>query len=321
MSRSSFLTEFHAQFGLPRSTVVGLVEQATGGRVVDLERVVRGDENEVYRVELVDGPVVFGRIRVPGGVGMRREVWAMDQARRAGVPVPEVLSLTTLATGAGDRDAMVVAEAPGSQLASLLPSLSWERRRAVMVGIGEVMARLHTIGVPGLSRPDEGGVWPDPVAHRRSRIEDRKAQRDRLLGAGISPGEVDQAFALLDCLLDEAQVVEPVLCHGDVSPEHVFVDEDLRVSAVIDWGLWSGGVPVEDLAWIAMHQTDSDFGAVVEGYGRYRLDDPFFGEAIRQSIVERSIGAIAWNTSIGHTEAVAAMAAVLRRALANGTND
>ena len=80
MARSEYLAKVHAQFGMPRSAVVGLAEQATGRRVADLERLVRGDENEVYRVRLDDGAVVFCRIRLPGDQTMELEWWAMEQA-------------------------------------------------------------------------------------------------------------------------------------------------------------------------------------------------------------------------------------------------
>ena len=45
---------------------------------------------------------------------------------------------------------------------------------------------------------------------------------------------------------------QPVLCHGDYLPEHVFVDADLNVTGVIDFGLYQGEHPIFDLAVMAM---------------------------------------------------------------------
>lgn len=316
MSRSQFLTEFHSAFGLPRSAVIGLAEQATHRRVVDLERVVRGDENEVYRTHLDDDTTVFCRIRLPGDRAMDLECWAMEQARQAGVPVPEVFSATILTTDEGDREAMVVAEAPGRQLLTVLSSLTREQRRIVMLGIGSSLARLHSVRVPGFGRPNDEGKWPEPTSRRQPEAKDRESDRRNLLSAGLSSAEVDDAFKLLDLPGDEAAGCDPVLCHADISPEHVFVDDALRVSAIIDWGLWSGDVPLVDLAWIAMNEPEPDFVDVLEGYGRYDVHDRDFSRAISRLIVGRAIGAIGWNILIGNDDAVLQKLAALRKALA-----
>ena len=49
----------------------------------------------------------------------------------------------------------------------------------------------------------------------------------------------------------------PVLCHGDVSPVHVFVDPEMQVVGLIDWGMWHGGPAVSELAGLAMKDTRS----------------------------------------------------------------
>lgn len=63
-----------------------------------------------------------------------------------------------------------------------------------------------------------------------------------------------------------------VLCHGDVSPEHVFVDQQLRVVGVIDWGMWYAGSPTSELASLPLGKPADDFDAVISGHGPSRID-------------------------------------------------
>ena len=50
VAESPLLADLHGRFGLLRTTVVYLAEHATGCKVEEVERIVRGYDNEVYRV-------------------------------------------------------------------------------------------------------------------------------------------------------------------------------------------------------------------------------------------------------------------------------
>ncbi|MGH3503180.1 MAG: phosphotransferase family protein, partial [Nocardioidaceae bacterium] len=156
VDREAFLQQLHAQFGLPQPVVADLARRATGEEVVSVERLVAGDEYEVYRVELVGSWVVYPRICVPGMPAGKAawEAWAMGRARAGGVPVPEVLTVQDVADGDEKRGAMVVAAARGRQLATILPALTPSRRSAVLADLGRVLGRLHAVPMPGHGRPD-----------------------------------------------------------------------------------------------------------------------------------------------------------------------
>jgi aminoglycoside phosphotransferase len=212
MDRSSFLNELHSTFGVPEPTVIGLVERVTDGTVVAVERLVEGDEYEVHRVNLVDGSTVFSRISLPDAPTSKlsQEARAMELARAAGVPVPEVLAVEPLVTDDAERQAMVVASAPGRQLSGLLHTLSPSERRATMMDLGRVLALLHSVQLPGLGLSDS--------QHRRY-IANVVADCDHLGVAGLTEEEIDQIHELLSTFLDIPAQEVPVLCHGDLSAQ------------------------------------------------------------------------------------------------------
>ena len=316
MDRETYVSELHARFGVARPVVVALVEGVTGQAVASTQRLIRGDENEVHQVSLTDGAVVYLRISFPDTPPGKAqlEAWAMGQARDAGVPAPEVVAVEPIESDHGGRTAMVVRAANGRQLKEVEASLSPVQRSRVMAEIGRVLGILHSIPMPGTGRPDDHGRWMDADADLRPYIADILADCQHLAAAGLSPAEVDQVVQVAEAATD-TPADAPVLCHGDVSAEHVFVDPQLRVVGLIDWGLWGAGSAVSDLAGVAMNHTEADFEAIIAGYG---ADLPT-GSALRHAIcwhtIARATGAIRWLVTSGQIHELPTPTTALRNAL------
>ncbi|WP_152365509.1 phosphotransferase family protein [Microlunatus speluncae] len=312
MTESRFLAHLHAQFATPREQVAALVHRVTGSEVAATQRIVRGYDNEVYRVDLEPSTRVFVRIRRRPG-GFDDELWAMAQARDHGVPVPEVIGVDEVPDERGPRAAMVITPAPGRQLKELLPSLGPAERRAVLTDLGRVIDRLHQIRTPGVWRPDDDGRWPDPAGVRHGYIRDRRAEHDRLAAAGLTPTELEQTLAALEPSLNPP-AADFVLCHGDLSPEHVFVAADHSVSCLIDWGMWHGGSALGEFAYLSTTFAPDDLATILEGQGR-QLDDDL-RRTIATATVSLQIGHIAHHVTIGDRDGTDQNVAQLRRALA-----
>ena len=232
----------------------------------------------------------------------------MELARAAGVPVPEVLAVEPLVTDDAERQAMVVASAPGRQLSGLLHTLSPSERRATMMDLGRVLALLHSVQLPGLGLSDS--------QHRRY-IANVIADCDHLGVAGLTEEEIDQIHELLSTFLDIPAQEVPVLCHGDLSPAHVFVDTDLRVCGLIDWGMWSAGAAVDDMADVSYRNDQVDVAAILVGHYGSAARDPVLTRAIARSLMTRVIGYLRWLITSGQTGSLEPGVGALRQALAD----
>lgn len=251
-----FLTTFHESTLAPRAPLVALVERVMDAEVLSLGRVTKGYVNEVYRAELASAPPVYVRIRRRGGVAFETEAWALGACRRAGVPVPEVHAVTVLEAEA-PLEVMVLAAVPGQALGSVWPELSEASRQEVMGRVGAALRALHSVELGGWGRRTSGGGWeyPDWASRAAASVRDREADVPFLRGAGLAEREAD---ALLDIVrvtpLLEAPV--PVLCHGDLGLDHLFVDENLTLTGVIDFGMWQGSLRELDFAVLTMYHPD-----------------------------------------------------------------
>lgn len=314
MGDDGFLEELHGRFAAPRDAVATLITTATGRGLDELERLAVGDENEVYRASLHGGETVYTRIRKPGEDTFDSEVWAMEQARAAGVPVPRILTVEGIASDTGERSAMVVEQSPGRQLGDLLPDFTPDRRRTVMMNVGRTLARIHSVSTPGVRRPDPSDHWPDAADVRPVLIMEREAQRPHLEAAGLSAAEITAALEHVRRSPDVPPRSDPVLCHGDLHGAHVFVDDELEVRGVIDWGLWHGGGRIGDLAMTSTKYGEPEFAAILAGYG---VDpDSDFRERLARAVISQSIPHLAWHDSIGNTRGRAHYADQIRSALA-----
>lgn len=314
MDRAEYLSQLHAQFGVARADVVSVVQRATGRTVAVTYRVIRGDECEVHRVELTDGSAVYLRVAFPRAKPSKtfNEAWAMGRAREKGVPAPAVLANETIHTHDGERTAMVIAEAPGHQLHEVLPSLCPEDRATVMNGVGRLLGVLHSISMPGAGVPDEQGVWTDPETHHRSYVANCLVECEHLTSAGLTPNEVDRVVDVLKSA--PAAPAGPVLCHGDVSPHHVFIDRELQVVGLIDWGMWHAGSAVSELAGLALTSTTTDFHAIQAGHGNARPDSAAH-RLMSWHAIAQATHQIAWLLTSGQSAELDRAVTALRNAL------
>jgi aminoglycoside phosphotransferase (APT) family kinase protein len=316
MTDSDFLAELHARFEAPRDLVVASIERETHSGVDELRRLTLGDENEVYQARLTAGPTVFARIRRPGTGTFDAEIWAMDQARSAGVPIPDVLAAIEIETETEPRSMMLIAESGGRQLSALLPALSEQQRDRTFTNVGLVLTVLHTVPTPGVGRPNDNGSWPDANEVRDAFIGERTAQRTHLVSAGLTAAEVDAVMEHIGQSPDTPATTDPVLCHGDLHAGHVFVDDDLEVCGVIDWGLWHGGSRIGELGAISMLYEPAAAESIIAGYSLNDEDQPGSRQRIALAVINQAVGHIAWHQSVGNVAGTAHYVGALRSALA-----
>lgn len=315
MGDAASMSTWHDTFGAPKEDVVAFVQRSTGTAPSSLERLTVGDENEVYRTHL-DASTVYVRIRRPDTTGFAPELWAMDQARAAGIPVPTVLATGVIeSTNERPREAMVINAARGNQLAGQLPSFNAADRHSILHDLGAVVARLHAIPTPGTGRLDPSGTWPDVGEEAHRFISRCRDQLTQLNPAGLRKDEIDRIAQLIGTSPDTPTRANPVICHGDLHAAHVFV-VDLQITGIIDWGLCHGGSSIDDLASMLLLYDAPDFDTILAGHGTPEDVGGDLHHRLALSVVNQAIGHIAWHVHIGNHAGIDHYVGRMRNALA-----
>jgi Ser/Thr protein kinase RdoA (MazF antagonist) len=273
-----FLRRRHAAYTTPEALTAALVERAIGQRATAREQIVRGYDSEVYAVVAERGDELVVRIRRHGGVGYASEAWALEQCRAAGVPVPEVLLLDTIAGDDGSHEAMVQRQLAGRPLSERLPTLTSDQRARLFAELGAALSAMHGIAVGGFYRRHANDRWdfPDWQSVMASHIAERRAEAPIIEHCGFSAAEVAAMLNMMERYRDEFACPQPVLCHSDLGADHIFVSHDGHLAGLIDFGDFAGGTPIGDIAQLGVNMPQLDLRLLQPGYSRPGVFDERF---------------------------------------------
>lgn len=213
------------------------------GRIVAAEPLAGGEVNETLLVRDGSGRRFVVR-RAPEQVAdwhptIDGQVAAIDLARRAGVPVPEVVAAS------GRVLAYRYVEGRRLDGATVRP----DEARAT----GRMHGLLHAVtgdGVGPVQADGRSARWPPDVAFAdvAAWVED--------LGRGGHPIPVDDLEAAADLVSRHAGPAPSCLLHGDAGPANTIV-AGRRVAALIDFDDAWFGDPAGDLAWWWWHSPNT----------------------------------------------------------------
>ena len=265
---------------LPKAVVFNLVKRAVESDPVEIEGAARGYDNEVYFVKTIDGNVFVVRVKRFGEVSFRQEAWAMERCRETGVPVPKIFLVDEVSFGGRRMEVMVQSKVLGKSLSEIQKRLSKEEFIEILRRVGEVLGRIHSVKVYGFWRRLDSGRWSLVGWERymRSIIRDRSSERRYILSAGFSQEDFDFMIDMLWKYREEFPCDQPVLCHGDLLPEHIFVnvEEDFEITGVIDFGEFQGAPNIHDFDVLSFECPTFDLLPLLEGYPyRECLNDDF----------------------------------------------
>jgi aminoglycoside phosphotransferase (APT) family kinase protein len=312
-----FLEERHRSFETPEKVIFDLVEKATGKKATARNRIVAGFDNEVYSVKVSDGKEYITRVRRFGEVTFHQEAWAIEQSKAKGVPVPQILLMDNIEQDGKKLEVMVTDKFDGVPLYDKLKTLSESDLHKILFDAGSILGKINGIPVDGFYMRHEDGSWDFPSWERmmETAIKERGAEKDRILKNGFSEEEFDFMIKGLERYKNEFPNQQPVLCHGDYLPEHIFINENNEVIGIIDFGMSQGGQKIHDLAFFSMEWPSIDMKPLKDGYvTQTNLPDQFDAE-LNFCKLGLEMGHLAYQTQISNTKGAGFIAKQLRATL------
>ena len=237
------------------------------GRVVELERISDGWENDVYTFALEGGAEASRSeliLRMYPGEGAEatssREYRVLRWLQEASYPVPRVLAFEASDSPLG-KPFVIMQKIDGRVLGPMMGEATGERREALVGLLCRLLVQLHTL--------DWHTFVPDPSAYEAPGFIGRWLGQVRTV-LGRFPGSgFEEAFGWIEEQAAGVGEARLALAHWDFHPHNILLRGD-GAPFVIDWTSAEVTDYRFDLAWTLLlmgsYQGAAMRGAVLSGY-------------------------------------------------------
>lgn len=267
-------------------TLNEIAQKAMGANIEQVISINKGQSNEVYFIDLKNGSFV---LRIAKGFDydiFAIERWAMQEVSRRGVPVAGILAQGSVV----DRDEAIYYQIQekltGKPMDSLLAQgkIGRDSSERLSKEAGELLAAIHSVSPFGWGRiikPAHGTY--ESFEKRMLALQEDSERFDKALAQFTSLGvprfaEVWQKLHYLEPFA----IRQPVLLHYDLTPDHIFIDSDDRITGIIDWGAVQSGDPVRDLVrWNYWDNYKFSIDWLASAYGQSLVHSEDFEERLK----------------------------------------
>lgn len=270
---SKRLAQMHENRTSSPETVAAIVREGISKDIVDYDRIVRGEVNEVLAVRLEDADDVILRIARRKTNKFEAEAWAMEQSAKAGVPVPKLYAVGTFDSADRQIYYSIQQKLVGNTFDNMLyvEHISQERARTITEQAGELLARIHSVETEGYGRIDQDGkgVYQTEKDHFGHRTDKKEIYEKIFAELGLD----QELFDRVSAELDKADTIfeSPHLIHHDYGPKHLFIDENDKITGVIDFEDVMSGDPTVDFSnWQFWFEKETPLEWLLAGYQRIR---------------------------------------------------
>jgi len=221
-----------------------------------------GLTNYVFAINHLDGQFVVRISPDAARIGaFRKEWWAAQQARNAGVPSPDILAV---GNDVGAEPYMITRRVNGAE------ATYHAKRKRIVREIGRFAAIINSIDTNGFGtnfdwNPDGPKIqtWSEYLDQ-----EYRIAQRLEFFATHriLPEGELDKLATIIDAT--RTTDIKASLNHSDLRLKNVIVDDDGDITAIIDWEECMSAIAPQWELSIALHDLSIDEKhAFLDGYG------------------------------------------------------
>lgn len=300
-NQQHMLDQRHEAFKTPEEIIFTIIKNDTGYTPLRKTKIVKGYDSEVYSIDTKENHTLIFKIKHFGTVSFQQETWAINECKMNSIPVPTILSIGKLNLGKEEAEYTIQDKVDGIPFADIHHNLTSQQIQTVLFNAGKILRKIHAVRVNGFYQRHENGVWDFSSweKYAESFVTERSKEKDQIIHAGFTESEFKTMIHFLEIYKDTFICSQPVLCHGDYLPEHIFVDNDLKISAIIDFGMFEGNSPVHDLAFFAIEAPSFSISSLIEGYGKSELFDDRFTERLLLHMLMLEMGHLAHSVREG----------------------
>ena len=295
------LADVHEQMATPDHVIADAVREATHKDISAKTRLVHGEGNEVYDLELIDGSHVIERISGYEDKDFEQERWAIEQCEKLGIPVPKVLLVNHPILDNKRVDICVQEKLEGDLLErghTNFRALPEKQLKTIAAQAGELLHRMHTIPTKGFGYLNGKGEGQFNTFTEMMEAEAALDNPDKYMKLADKVGFDRDAMVKIVKVVSNgvrsAPPITPVLTHNDFHPRHILV-KDGRVTGLIDFGEVTGNSPVSDFAkWDYCDGDWLPLEWLKEGYADKQVFQGGFEEMVHWMKLEHGLSRLRW---------------------------
>jgi Ser/Thr protein kinase RdoA (MazF antagonist) len=280
MQQNDYIHKRQEKMTTPPEVIDSVFADMTGEEMVSKARIYAGEDNEVYLVRTEKEEVIL-RISRKGPVEFRKESWAMEQCKKAGVPVAAMVSIKDTEHEGAPLSFCIQTKIEGDSLSrgSMdYHDLGEEILKKIIVESGAVLSKIHSVSTDGFGPLDGNGHGSfgnlgEFMGHKLPSPEALEVL-SRQTGIGFELLVLVRDFMLRKS--KDLDKLDPKLVCRDFSPKHIFVGNDYKITGIIDFGAVYGYSPVYDFAVWDYWMDDLPLEWIKEGYANKALFDEDF---------------------------------------------
>lgn len=218
-----------------------------------------GRTNYVFAINHVEGQFVVRISPDPEKINaFRKELWASQKVREAGVPSPEVIAV---GNDIAAEPYMITRRVTGTE-ASHHP-----KRDRIIHSMGRYAAMINSIETHGFGSNFDWTTGETRIDSWQSYLTDEFELEKRLQLFSANRILPDAEIEQLSQIIKSAQA-NPSLNHSDLRLKNVIVDEGGDIAAIIDWEECLSTISPQWELSIALHDLSIDEKQIfLEGYG------------------------------------------------------
>jgi Ser/Thr protein kinase RdoA (MazF antagonist) len=244
-----------------REIVTHLLHEAP----VFTQKINNGVTNKVYKAVLKSGSYLIVRISPwPSKINhYLKEQWCCSEARKLGIPVPEILEVGNSVVPFPYMVATEIYGIPGNMYEGSCDEMFFQ--------MGENAAKIHTIGTHGYGDIFD---WSSNILSKNDSWHaflEKELNIDRIMdfyedSKIISNGNLKKMRQIARTI--KKWKFEPRLCHSDLLPKNVIVSKEGDMKSIIDWeGARSSNAKIWDLAVTVNNVNEQQRDVFLSGYG------------------------------------------------------
>lgn len=305
---SQYLQTLHVKKQTPDEVIADFVREGMGKEMVGKRKIVAGEVNEVYEIDLSDHSQVILRISPNGSPDFQQEQWAIKECIKVGIPAPEIFLIKYQIINEIEYGFCLMERVEGDTLERgkiKFGDLSLEERKNYIHQAGVILAKIHSIPTKGWGWiVKDNGQYDNSDELFEGWIE-KKAEYEQVgREEDIQARIMNKANAVVEEFKTIYRSRKPGLNHADFGHKHMMVGGG-KIVAILDWGSVRSDLPVYDFgSWDFWFGDDIPTQWLKDGYTNKTIFDDMFEDFLHFIRITKGLENLAWYHKQKYSEMV-----------------